>query len=103
LAGIHTAPGRVTAEVHLSDPGSPSTHYDVRLIQLPRVSESPCGPGDPGVAIGGLDTDGAGQATTTLQDNIQSGTTGIWIFIQRPNPYSQAPAEFYTSDFVAPV
>jgi hypothetical protein len=32
LAGIHAAAGTVTAEVHLSDPGSPSTHYDVRLI-----------------------------------------------------------------------
>ena len=43
------------------------------------------------------------QATTTLQDTIQSGTTGAWVFIQRPNPYSQGPAEFYTSDFIDPV
>ncbi|MDT5229593.1 MAG: hypothetical protein QOJ56_3910 [Mycobacterium sp.] len=55
----------------------------------------------PGVAVGGLDSDGAGQATTTLQDSIQPGTTGVWVFIQRPSQFSQNPAEFYTSDFVA--
>jgi hypothetical protein len=103
LSGIHTAAGTVTPEVHLSDPGSPGTHYDVRLIQLPRASESPCGPGDPGVAIGGLDTDGAVQATTTLQDRIRPGATGVWMFITRPSQFSQDPAEFYTSEVVAPV
>jgi len=25
------------------------------------------------------------------------------VLIQQPNPYSQSPAEVYTSDFVAPV
>jgi hypothetical protein len=102
-SAIRAGAGTVTAEVHLSEPGSPSTHFDVRLIQAPRASNSPCGAGGPGVAVGGLDTDGAGQATTTLQDSIQSGTTGAWVFIQRPSPYSQGPAEFYTSDFLAPV
>jgi hypothetical protein len=102
-AVIHAAGGTVTAEVHLSEPGSPGTHFEVRLIQAPRASNSPCGAAGPGVAVGGLDTDGAGQATTTLQDSIQSGTTGAWIFIQRPSPHAQAPAEFYTSDFIASV
>lgn len=100
---IRAAGGTVTAEVHLSEPGSPGTHFDVSLIQAPRASSSPCGSGGPGVAVGSLDTDGAGQATTTLQDRIQSGTTGAWVLIQQPSPYSQTPAEFYTSDFVAPV
>jgi hypothetical protein len=59
--------------------------------------------GGPGVAVGGLDSDAAGLATTTVQDSIRPGTTGVWVFIQRPGQYSQAPAEFYTSDFVAPV
>jgi hypothetical protein len=44
-----------------------------------------------------------GQATTTLQDSIRPGTTGVWVFIRQPSPYSQTPAEFYTSDFVASV
>jgi hypothetical protein len=100
---IRTAGGTVTAEVRLSEPGSPGTHFDVSLIQAPRASSSQCGSGGPGVAVGSLDTDGAGQATTTVQDRIQSGTTGAWVLIQRPNPFSQTPAEFYTSDFVAPI
>ncbi len=100
---IRAAGGTVTAEVHLSEPGSPGTHFDVSLIQAPRASSSLCGSGGPGVAVGSFDTDGAGQVTTTLQDRIQSGTTGAWVLIQRPNPFSQTPAEFYTSDFVAPV
>jgi hypothetical protein len=100
---IRAAGGTVTAEVHLSEPSSPDTHFDVRLIQAPRASNSPCGSAGPGVAVGGLDTDGAGQASTTLQDSIQSGTTGAWVFIQRPSPYSQTPDEFYTSDFLASV
>lgn len=100
---IRATGGTVTAEVHLANPGSLGTHYDVRLIQSPRPSNSPCGSAGPGVAVGGLDSDGSGQATTTLQDSIRPGTTGAWVFIQRPSPYSQNPAEFYTSDFIAPV
>jgi hypothetical protein len=100
---IRTTGGTVSAEVKLSEPGSPGTHYDVSLIQVPRASNSPCISPGPGVAVGGLDTDGVGQATTTLQDSIRPGTTGVWVLIQRPSPYSQSPAEFYTSDLVAPV
>jgi len=100
---IRAAGGKLTADVRLSDPSSPGTHYDVRLIQAPRGSQSPCGPGAPGVTVGSLDSDGAGQASTTLQDGIGSGTTGAWVFVQRPGQFSQDPAEFYTSDFVAPV
>lgn len=100
---IRGAGGTVTADVHLSEPGSPGAHFDVSLIQAPRGSSSPCGSGGPGVAVGSLDTDGAGQATTTVQDRIQSGTTGAWVLIQQPSPYSQTPVEFYTSDFVAPI
>ncbi|HEY4042158.1 MAG TPA: hypothetical protein VGM32_10005 [Rhodopila sp.] len=100
---IRAAGGTVTAEVHLSEPGSPGTHFDVSLIQAPRASSSPCGSGGPGVAVGSLDTDGAGQATATVQDRIQSGATGAWVLVQRPSPFSQTPTEFYTSDFVAPV
>jgi hypothetical protein len=102
-AVIRATGGTVAAEVHLANPGSLATHYDVMLIQSPRPSNSPCGSAGPGVAVGGLDSDGPGQATTTVQDSIRPGTTGVWVFIQRPSQFSQNPAEFYTSDFVAPV
>jgi hypothetical protein len=100
---IRVTGATVTAEVHLANPSSPGTHYDVRLIQAPRASNSPCDSAGPGVAVGGLDSDAVGQATGTVQDSIQSGTTGVWVFIGRPGQFSQSPAEFYTSDFVAPV
>jgi hypothetical protein len=50
-----------------------------------------------------MDTDGAGNATVTIQDGIRSGTTGVWVIVERPDPHSQNPAEFYTSEFLAPV
>jgi hypothetical protein len=91
------------AEVHLTNTFEPGMHFDVVLIQAPRPSSAPCGPGAPGTATTGLDLDGGGQATVTVQAPIQGGTTGVWVFIQRPNPHSQVPAEFYTSEFVVPV
>ncbi len=102
-AVIRVTGGTVAADVHLSNPGSSGTHYNVSLIQAPHASNSPCTSAGPGVAVGGLDTDAAGQATTTVQDSIRSGTTGVWVFVSRPGQYSQTPAEFYTSDFIAPV
>jgi hypothetical protein len=95
--------GTVAADVQLSNPNSPGTHYDVSLIQAPRASNAPCTSAGAGVAVGGLDSDGAGQARTTVQDSIRSGTTGVWVLIQRPGRSSQAPDEVYTSDFIAPV
>lgn len=100
---IRTTGGTVSAEVQLSEPGSPGAHYDVSLIQAPRGSSAPCTSPGPGVAVGSLDSDGVGQASTTVQDSIRPGTTGVWVFIRQPSPYSQTPAEFYTSDFVASV
>jgi hypothetical protein len=102
-AVIRATGGTVTAEVHLAEPGAPGAHYNVSLIQAPRASSSPCTSPGPGVAVGSLDSDAVGQATTTVQDSIRPGTTGVWVFIQQPSPYSQSPAELYTSDFVAPV
>jgi hypothetical protein len=100
---IHTSGSRAIAEVHLSDAPAPGTHFDVGLIQEPRSSAGTCGPGDPGTAFTGMDTDGAGNGTVTIQDTIRPGTTGVWVVIQRANPNSQNPAEFYTSEFLAPV
>ena len=100
---IHTAGSRAIAEVHLVDAPDPGTHFDVGLIQEPRPASATCGPGDPGTAFTGMDTDAAGSGTVTIQDNIRQGTTGVWVIIERPNAHSQNPAEFYTSEFVVPV
>lgn len=91
------------AEVHLEDAPDPYTHFEVGLIQVPRPSSATCGPGDPGTAFTGFDTDATGGGTVTVQDEIRQGTTGVWVIVERPNANSQNPAEFYTSEFVAPV
>jgi hypothetical protein len=100
---VHAGGGKAFAEVHLSDGPDPDTHFDVGLIQEPRPSSDNCGPGAPGTAYAGLDTDGGGNGTVTVSDTIRQGTTGVWVIIERANPNSQDPAEFYTSEFVAPV
>jgi hypothetical protein len=102
-AVIHTGGGSVTADVHFVEPGTPNARFDVALIQAPRPSNSLCdGPG-PGVAIGSLNLNGAGVGDTTVSDSLHSGTTGVWVFVRRPSPYSQSPTEFYTSDVIAKV
>ena len=102
-AFIHNSGGAVTADIHFAEASAPNAHYDVSLIQLPRPATAPCdGPGT-GVAVGALNTDGGGVANTTIRDTLQSGTTGVWVFIRQPSPRSQSPAEFYTSDYPAKV
>jgi hypothetical protein len=102
-AVIHNSGGAVTADIHFAEPGEPGAHFDVDLIQVPRPANAPCdGPG-PGVAVGALNTDGAGVGNATVRDTLRSGTTGVWVFIRQPSARSQSPAEFYTSDFPAPV
>jgi hypothetical protein len=91
----------VTADVQLFT-AVPNTHYIVRLIQTPRPSLT-CAPGDPGVAEAALDTDAVGAATVSVQATALPGTTGAWVIVDRPAEFSQTPAEFYTSDFIADV
>ncbi len=100
---IHRSGSNAVADVHLVDAPEPGTHFDVGLIQEPRPSSATCGPGDPGTAYTGLDTDAAGTGNATVQDTIRPGATGVWVIIEQRNPHSQNPAEFYTSEFVAPV
>lgn len=102
-AVIRHSGSSATAEVHLTDSPEPGTHFDVGLIQEPRPSSATCGPGDPGTAFSGFDTDAAGNGTVTITEGLRPGTTGVWVIIERGNPHSQNPAEFYTSEFVAPV
>jgi hypothetical protein len=87
----------VIADIQIAT-AKPFTHYDVRLIQTPRPASATCIGGDPGVAIGALNTDGAGAAATTVQGPVAPGATKVWVFISRPDAFSQNPAEFYTTD-----
>jgi hypothetical protein len=98
-ADLHTTSNEVVADVQIAT-AVPGTHYDVRLIQVPRPSSAPCWAGDPGVAMGALNTDEAGAAATTVRAPISSGATGVWIYVSRPGEFSQTPAEFYTTDYV---
>jgi hypothetical protein len=97
---ISASGSTAVAQVQMSIPNQPGTHYDVGLIQEPRPSSATCGPGAPGTAFTGMDTDGAGNATVTIQDGIRPGTTGVWVIVERANPHSQNPAESYTSEFL---
>lgn len=102
LGSLRSDGSTLTADVQIAT-AVPNTHYDVRLIQAPRSSAAHCWGADPGVAQGSLNTDGAGAAAVTLQDMIEPGATGAWVFISRPNRFSQTPAEFYTTDLIAPI
>jgi hypothetical protein len=102
-AVIHKSGGTVTADIQFAEPGEPGAHLDVDLIQVSLPANAPCdGPG-PGVAVGALNPDGVGVASTTVRDSLRSGTTGVWVFIRQASSRSQSPAEFYTSDFPVPV
>jgi hypothetical protein len=102
-AVIHASGGTVSAVVQLAEPGQPNTHYDVSLIQFPRASGAPCDVPGPGVAVAGLESNAVGVGSTTVSGPLQSGATGAWVFIRRANPFSQSPAEFYTSNFPASI
>lgn len=92
---------KVVAQVQLIA-AEPGAHYNVRMIQSPRTSAG-CGSGDVGVSAGGLDTDGSGTGTTTLEAPLAANSTGIWVFVDRPSPHSQTPIDFYTSEMVTPI
>ncbi|OBJ47332.1 hypothetical protein [Mycobacterium asiaticum] len=103
VANIHTSGSTVVADVNMVISNSPGAHYDIGLIQMPRPSSETCGPGDPGTTFTGLDTDGAGVANVTITAPLRQGATGVWVFVASPHPNNQAPAEFYTSEYVSPV
>lgn len=100
---VHRSGSTVVAEISMVVYSGGNLHYDVVMIPAPRPSSVPCGPGSPGTFTTGMDTDAAGQAAVTLQGTLPSGSTGVWFTVQRPNPHNQAPAEFYSSEFVAPI
>lgn len=92
-----TVAARVDAAVARSN-----AYYTVRIIQTPRPSLG-CAPGDPGVITGGLQVDAAGNGSVTVQGPIAAGKTGAWVVVDRPSEYSQTPAEFYTTEFIASI
>lgn len=100
---FRTSGSSVVAEVHMNIPDRQGVHYDVGLIQTPRPSSATCGPGDPGTTFTGMDIDPSGNATVTISAPIRQGTTGVWVIVENFDPHNQAPAEFYCSEFQAPV
>ena len=94
--------GDVVADV-VFNTGRPNTSYEVKLIQMPRSSAAPCPAGAPGVAGTWLVTDAAGAASVVMRGPVMDGATGVWLSLTRPSQFSQFPAEFYTSGFVAPL
>ena len=84
-------------------PNEPGMHYNVGVIEEPRPSSATCGPGDPGTAFAGLDTDAAGVGTTTVQDTVRSGTTGVWVIIERRTQTPRIRPSTTRLRFVAPV
>jgi hypothetical protein len=101
-ANIRSSGTAAVAEVHMTVTDEPGGHFDVGLIQEPLPSSATCGPGDPATAFTGMDVDGAGNGTATVHAKLRQGTTGVWVVVERANPNSQNPAEFYTSEFVVP-
>jgi hypothetical protein len=98
-----TTPGSntVAANVTLAT-AEPNTRYDARIIQVPRPSNN-CAPGDPGVIAGSFVTDATGAGGVNLVGPIKGGATGAWVVLDRPAANTMTPAEFYTSDFIAPI
>jgi hypothetical protein len=101
VANIGSAGSTVVAHVEAAV-ARPNAYYTVRIIQTPRPSIG-CAPGDPGVVTGGLQVDAAGNGSVTVQGPIAVGKTGAWVVVDRPSEYSQNPAEFYTTEFIADI
>jgi hypothetical protein len=101
-ATVRTAGSQVTADVQLAL-AKPNSYYEVRLIQAPMASSAGCHAGAPGAAVAALHTDGVGAGAVTLSSPIMSGATGSWLAIERPQPHSQLPVEFYTTDFIVDI
>lgn len=101
-AVVHSTGSEVSVDVEMNT-AIPNIHYDVRVIQAPRPASATCHGGDPGVAAAPIFIDAGGNGRVTLRDAIEPGTTGVWVFVTRPDAFSQNPAEFYTSDFIASV
>jgi hypothetical protein len=101
-ATVRSGGGQVSADVQLAT-AKPNAYYQVRLIQMPRESWSGCHAGAVGTAVGDLHTNGAGVGAVSLSVPLMDGATGAWVAIDRPQPGSQWPVEFYSSDYIASI
>ena len=99
---IHTGSSAV-AQVHLDAPERAGRPLRRRPDRGASTVVGDVRSGDPGTSFTGLDTDAGGVGTATVQDSLRSDTTGVWVIIERPSAHSHDPAEYYTSEFVAPV
>ena len=45
-----------------------------------------------------LNTDGNGTGAVTLHDDVRSGATNAWVFVEGPPDVGQIRGEFYTSE-----
>lgn len=102
-AVFHTSGSTVVADVTIGIPSQPGAHYDVGLIEGPRPSSATCGPGDPGTMYTGVDLDGTGLASITITAPLRQGATSAWVTVSRPAEHNWAPAEQYTSEYMAPI
>jgi hypothetical protein len=93
FAIIGTTLGQLVAEIHLAN-AVPNAAYNVRLIEMPT---STCPPGAPGVAVGRILTDPAGNGIAELESDVVPGATGAWVVVL------DEVGQMYTSDTVAPV
>jgi hypothetical protein len=101
-AVMRTTGAEVVADVQVVR-AIPGTVYVVGLVQMPHSSAVGCNPGDPGVISGVMTADDMGNGSVTLRGPIAPGATGAWMYLSRPGYLSQTPAEFYTTDFIAPL
>jgi hypothetical protein len=92
----------VTADVHMLAV-VPDIWYGVRLVQVPRPGIS-CAAGDPGVGVGRLYTDGAGNGSVIVSAPVMDGATGAWVSVEGPLGTSiMLSGDFRTSDYVAKI
>ena len=103
-ADRHLAIGRITltADIQIAT-AVPNMHYDIRLIQCPGHPPYTCWGADPGVAQGSLNTDGPVAAAVTSSGHDRAGGDGRIRVHQPPGQVLPDPAEFYTTDFIAPI
>jgi hypothetical protein len=101
-AVISRSGSTVTAEVHMTGV-RPDIWYGVRLVQIPRTTVS-CNAGDPGVGMGRLYTDFAGNGTATVSAPVMPGATGAWVSVEGPvGGGTMLSGDYRTSDYAATI
>ncbi|MGX9672532.1 hypothetical protein [Mycobacterium sp. HM-7] len=101
FAEIRSDGRAVVAHIDMTN-GADRTRYVVRMIPAPHARLG-CLAGDRGITTGTLDTDEFGNGSLTLQAQISSRITGIWLAVDLPGTQSQVPREFYSSNYIASV